>query len=88
MLDRFGLEGVKSIHAEITIFFLYCGATWRVFDPCRDHAFSLRFCFVIFLYDIHDPDTTDDKRHMSSTDHVLHPAGYDAVHDCRQPAED
>ena len=40
-----------------------------------------------FLYYVRNPDTTDNRQHTSSARCVLQPAGYNALHACRLPAE-
>ena len=45
------------------------------------------FFQLFFLYYVRNPDTTDNRQHTSSAGCVLQSAGYNAIHACRQPAE-
>ena len=50
--------------------------------------FFSNFFFVLCASKyIRNPDTTDSRQHTSSAGCVLQPAGYNAVHACRLPAE-
>ena len=49
--------------------------------------FSFLFFQLFFLYDVRNPDTTDNRQHTSRAGYVLQPDGYNAFHACRLPAE-
>ena len=45
------------------------------------------FFQLLFLHYVRNSDTTDNRQHTSSAGCVLQPAGYNAIHACRPPAE-
>ena len=47
-------------------------------------SFQLFFCI---MYQVRNPDTIDNRQHTNSAGCVLQPAGYNAIHACRLPAE-
>ena len=62
------------------------------FEPRRVHvffAFFFNICFQHFfcIMYVRNPDATDNRQHTGSAGCVLQPAGYNAIHACRPPAE-
>ena len=71
-MPDFGFDGVSSSLADSCLFVHFS-------------TFCFSFCFV--LQYVRNPDTRDKRQHTSSRGCVLQPAGYNAIHACRQPAE-
>ena len=57
---------------------------WREFEPRRVHVY---FFFSLFVCIMYLTQTTDNRQHTSSAGCVPQPAGYNAIHACRLPAE-
>ena len=72
----FGFDGVSSSLAEFMSFLFFFQLFFSTF-------------FFVLLY-VRNPDTTDNREHRQQTSSagcVLQPAGYNAIHACRLPAE-
>ena len=73
-MPDFGFDGVSSSLAEFMSFSLFF------------FNFFFVSCIIPGTY-VRNPDTTDNRQHTSSAGCVLQSAGYNAIHACRQPAE-
>ena len=49
--------------------------------------FVFQLFFQLFFPNVRNPNTTDQRQHTSSAGRLLQPAGYNAIHACRPPAE-
>ena len=76
-MPDFGFDGVSSSLAEFM--------SISIFDSIK--KIYIPGIYIYEVYIVRNPDTTDNRQHTSSAGCVLQPAGYNAIHACRLPAE-
>ena len=84
---RFWISWREFEPRRVHVYFFFFRVHAEFMSICLLNFFFQLFFPTFFLCYVRNLDITDNRQHTSSAGCVLQPAGYNAIHACRLPAE-